>query len=137
MHKLRENKLDIMPGERETTCFIENDHATESSAIELELKTVKKISNVTTSEKFKVELNTKVILSNLFALMKVVSKAKQLALNLCNLLSYQNVLFTSAALKKHLLTISDKKRLVLPFYISNFGSVLLDEIVKASYCFCK
>ena len=88
MHKLRENKLDIMPGEKETTCFIENDYAKESSAIELKLKRVKKISNVTTWKKFKVELNTKIILNNLFALMKVVSKAKQLALNLCNLLSY-------------------------------------------------
>ena len=135
MHQLRENKLDIMPGERETTCFIENDYATESTAIELELKIVKKISNVTSWEKFKVERNMKVILNNLFALMKVVSKAKQLALNLCNLLSYQKVLFTSAALNKHLHTISDKKRLVLPFYISNFGSVLLDKIVKAYIVF--
>ena len=51
-------------------------------------------------------------------------------MNLCDLLRHQKVLFTSVELNKYLMQIRDTKKLALPFFISNFGSILLGHLVQ-------
>ena len=59
-----------------------------------------------------------------------MGKTKQLILNLCDLLGHQNLQITSARLNKYLIQIRDNRKLALPFFISNFGSILLGEMVQ-------
>ena len=69
------------------------------------------------------------MLKTLYLLYENITKTKQLVLNLCDLLGHQKVLFTSAELIKYLIQIRDNRKLALPFFISNFGSILLGEMV--------
>ena len=70
------------------------------------------------------------MLDNLYTLFEIVGKTKQLVLNLCDLFGHHKVLFTSAELNKYLIQIRNDRKLALPFFISNFGSILLGQMVK-------
>ena len=119
-----------MPGDRPNTCIIENDYARESFDIKKNFEILRgKVAKLPYGE-YKIESNFEFILKTLYLLYENIAKTKQLVLNLCDLLAHQKVLFTSAALNKYLIQIRDNRKLALPFFISNFGSILLGEMVQ-------
>ena len=130
MTRLREDRVETMPGDRPNTCMIENDYALESFDIQKKFDMLHaKVAKLPYGE-YKIESNFEFMSKTLYLLYETIGKAKQLALSLCDLLSHQKVLFTSAALNKYLIQIRDSRQLALPFFISNFGSILLGEMVQ-------
>ena len=135
MSKLCEDKVGISLGVRANTCIIENDHTREALIIQNEFGALHKAITKLPSADLKVETNMQSILDSLYSLLEIIGKTKQLIANLCDLLGHQKVLFTSAELKKYLGQIRDNRKLALPFFISNFGSILLGQMVQVHIVF--